>query len=87
VRESQAACPGCGAHRALDTTASISRVGAHDLSIDLALTPAALGLPAYDVIVARSGLERHEAWLFDGDAAAALGPLAECHPLNHGGDR
>ena len=83
VRESQAACPGCGAHRVLDVAASISRDG----SVDLARTPAELGLPAYDVIVARNGLERHEAWLFDGDAGAVLGPLAETHSPNHGGPR
>jgi molybdopterin/thiamine biosynthesis adenylyltransferase len=72
VRESQAACPGCGAHRVVDVVASISR----DSGIDLHQTPAQLGLPPFDIIVARHGLERHMAWLFDGDAARVLGPLA-----------
>lgn len=73
VREAQAACPDCGGHRALDTVSSVSRDGL----VDLALTPAQLGLPPYDIIVARSGLERQMAWLFDGDAGAVLGPLAD----------
>jgi adenylyltransferase/sulfurtransferase len=73
IRESQAACPHCGAHRVVDIASSIGR----DAGIDLAMTPAELGLPPFDVVVARSGIERQEAWLFDGDASAVLGPLAE----------
>jgi adenylyltransferase/sulfurtransferase len=73
VRESQAACPGCGAHRVVEIASTISRDG----GVDLAQTPADLGLPAFDVIVARLGMERQEAWLFDGDASTVLGPLAE----------
>lgn len=73
VRESQAACPACGAHRAIDIASSISRGD----EIDLSLTPAELGVPPFDVIVARQGMERQEAWLFDQDARAALGPLGE----------
>jgi molybdopterin/thiamine biosynthesis adenylyltransferase len=80
VRESQAACPACGAHRAVEITSSVSRDGL----VDLALTPAELGLPPFDIIVARQGLERQEAWLFDRDAGAALGPLAESYPGNQG---
>jgi len=80
VRESQAACPGCGAHRAVEIAASISRDGL----VDLALTPAELGLPPFDIIVARQGMERQEAWLFDGDAGAVLGPLAGSYPGNQG---
>ena len=76
VRESQAACPACGAHRAVEIAASISRDGL----VDLALTPAELGLPPFDIIVARQGMERQEAWLFDGDAGAVLGPLAGSYP-------
>ncbi len=74
VRESQAACPDCGAHRIVEIAGSIGR----DSGVDLARTPADLGLPPFDVIVARQGLERQEAWLFDGDGddEAALGPLA-----------
>jgi len=83
ARESHARCPGCGAHRALDIASSVSRDGI----IDLARTPADLGLPPYDVIVARSGIERREAWLFDADAGAALGPLAGLHPSNQGDPR
>ena len=80
VRESQAACPACGAHRAVDIASSITR----DDQVDLSLTPAALGLPPFDIIVARQGMERQEAWLFDGDAAAVLGPLAVSYPGNQG---
>jgi len=72
VRESQAACPRCGAHRALDLASSIGRDG----HVDLALTPAELGVPPFDVIVARQGLERQQAWLFDRDAGPVLGPVA-----------
>ena len=72
VRESQAACPQCGAHRAVEIASSISR----DDQVDLSLTPADLGIPPFDIIVARQGLEHQQAWLFDGDAAAVLGPLA-----------
>lgn len=73
LRESQAACPGCRAHRIVDLASSIGR----DSAVDLAQTPAELGLPPFDVIVARHGLERQEAWLLDGDARQVLGPLAE----------
>jgi molybdopterin/thiamine biosynthesis adenylyltransferase len=80
VRESQAACPGCGAHRAVEITSSVARDGL----VDLALTPAALGVPPFDIIVARQGMERHQAWLFDGDAAGVLGPLAGSYSGNQG---
>ncbi|HEU4731463.1 MAG TPA: ThiF family adenylyltransferase [Kofleriaceae bacterium] len=72
VRESQAACPGCGTHRAVEITSSITRGD----EVDPAMTPAELGLPAFDIVVARQGMERQEAWLFDGDAGQVLGPLA-----------
>ena len=72
VRESEAACPSCRAHRVVEIASSVGRDG----EVDLTMTPADLGLPPFDVIVARQGLERHEAWLFDGDAAQVLGSLA-----------
>jgi hypothetical protein len=72
VRESQAACPSCRTHRIVEIASSVSRDG----NVDLALTPADLGVPPFDVIVARQGLERQEAWLFDADVNEALGPLA-----------
>jgi adenylyltransferase/sulfurtransferase len=89
VRESQARCPGCGAHRALEIASSVARDGL----VDLSLTPAQLGLPPLDIVIARQGMERQVAWLFDGDTAAVLGPLADARPPigagnqepNHGG--
>jgi molybdopterin/thiamine biosynthesis adenylyltransferase len=80
VGESQAACPGCGAHRAVEITCSVHRDG----ELDLARTPAELGLPPFDIIVARQGTERQQAWLFDADARAVLGPLAASDPGNQG---
>ncbi|MBK9030860.1 MAG: ThiF family adenylyltransferase [Myxococcales bacterium] len=76
VRESEAACPTCRSHRVVEIASSIGRDG----DVDLTQTPAELGLPLFDVIVARQGLERQEAWLFDGDAAQVLGPLAGAEP-------
>ena len=52
MRESQAACPLCGAHRIVEIASSISRDGL----VDLALTPAQLGVPPFDIIVARQGM-------------------------------
>ncbi|NVB83981.1 MAG: ThiF family adenylyltransferase [Kofleriaceae bacterium] len=71
VRESQAKCPRCGTHRVVEIASSIQRGD----NVDPRLTLAELGLPAFDVVVARDGMERHQAWLLDGDAAS-LGPLA-----------
>jgi ribosomal protein S27AE len=84
VRESQAACPRCGAHRAVEIASSISRDDGNP--VDLGLTPAELGLPPFDIIVARQGMERQTAWLFDGDAGAVLGPLVASYgvPANQG---
>ena len=73
VREEDAACPACGAHRIIEIASSISRDG----GVDLASTPADLGLPPFDVIVARRGLDARVAWLFDGDAPAILGSLQD----------
>jgi adenylyltransferase/sulfurtransferase len=83
VRESAAACPRCGAHRAVEITSSVARDGL----VDLALTPAQLGVPPFDIIVARQGMERQEAWLFDGDASAVLGPLAASDPRIQAGNQ
>jgi adenylyltransferase/sulfurtransferase len=71
VRESHAACPSCGTHRVVEIASSVTRNG----DLDLEQTPADLGVPPFDIIVARQGLERQEAWLFDGDAPEVLGPL------------
>lgn len=76
VREREAACPACGVHRVVSIAASVARGG----DIDLALTPAALGLPLYDVIAARNGPDRRLAWLLADDAAQALGPLFVAPP-------
>jgi adenylyltransferase/sulfurtransferase len=72
LREKDAACPRCGTHRIVEFASSASRDGI----IDLSRTPAQIGLPLFDVLVARSGLERQQAWLFDGDAPAVLGSLS-----------
>jgi adenylyltransferase/sulfurtransferase len=71
VREAAAACPECRHHRVVEIASSIGR----DSDVDLAQTPADLGVPPFDVIVARQGMDAAVAWLFDGDAARVLGPL------------
>jgi molybdopterin/thiamine biosynthesis adenylyltransferase len=81
VREQEAACPTCGTHRTVALAASVGRDG----EVDLALTPAGLGLPLYDVIAARNGADRRVAWLLAGDAAQALGPLAATAPMASAG--
>jgi hypothetical protein len=83
VRESEARCPGCGAHRVVEIAASVSRDG----QVDLAATPAALGLPPFDIVVARQGADaqRQRAWLLDGDAPSVLGPLAPSLSLSSPG--
>jgi molybdopterin/thiamine biosynthesis adenylyltransferase len=79
VRERDARCPRCQAHRVVEITASITR---DDPNLDLGLTFADLGIPPFDVVVARQGFDDSRAWLFSGDAAAALGPLeASFHSL------
>jgi molybdopterin/thiamine biosynthesis adenylyltransferase len=72
LRQAQAACATCGAHRVVEIAASVSDDG----TFDLALTPAQLGLPPWDIVVARQGMERQQAWVFDGDAEAVLGPAS-----------
>jgi adenylyltransferase/sulfurtransferase len=57
LREKDATCPACGEHRVLDVTASLSR------EHDQARTLARFGVPAHDVVVARNGVEKMEAWL------------------------
>ncbi len=71
MREAEAACPLCGTHRIVEFTGSIARG-----DVELSLTPAEIGLPPFDVIAARRGLESRVCWLFDADAPRALGPLA-----------
>ncbi len=71
IDEQAAACPKCGAHRIVHVTSSLSRDG--DVALDRTL--ADLGLPPYDIVTVRRGLEGGTGWLFDGDAACALGPL------------
>jgi molybdopterin/thiamine biosynthesis adenylyltransferase len=73
VRERDAACPACGVHRVVDTAASLD--GRAEL--DPAWTLADLGVPPYDALVARRGLERQEAWLLDADAPRVLGALED----------
>ena len=74
--EREARCPECGAHRILHTASTVERDG----HIDLDQTPAALGLPPFDIVVARQGMDRQQAWLFDGDKPAVLGSLASPGP-------
>jgi molybdopterin/thiamine biosynthesis adenylyltransferase len=80
VRESQAACSRCRTHRIVESTCSVSRDG----MVDLRWTPAQLGLPELDIIVARRGFDQQQAWLFDGDVTAVLGPLAESYRGDRG---
>lgn len=72
VREAEAVCPNCKAHRLVNFTSTISRDG----EVDLALTPAQIGIPPFDIIVFRQGMHARQAWLFDADATCTLGPLA-----------
>jgi adenylyltransferase/sulfurtransferase len=72
LREAAARCVVCGTHRVVQFSGIVVRDG----EIDLSLTPGEIGVPPFDVIVARQGLDKQEAWLFDGDAREALGKLA-----------
>ena len=69
VKESEAACPGCGGRRAPETLLTLGL----DDSLD-GRTLGEIGVPPFDVVTARSG-ERTLSYLFDGDAAAVLGGL------------
>ena len=62
-----------GAHRIVDIVTSIGR----DTPVNLSNTPADMGLPAFDVVLARKGVGTQRAWLFDADASAVLGPLVQ----------
>ncbi len=71
--EAEAACPRCKKHRIVEFTGTVVRDG----EVDLSLTPAEIGVPPFDIVVARRSNETQEAWLFDGDAALCLGELAD----------
>jgi len=72
LREAAARCAVCGTHRVVQFSGIVVRDG----EIDLSLTPGEIGVPPFDIIVVRQGIEKQEAWLFAGDAAVALGDLA-----------
>ncbi|MHC4547771.1 MAG: HesA/MoeB/ThiF family protein [Planctomycetota bacterium] len=73
ITEKQARCPQCRTHRIVEIATSAGRDG----PVNLALTPADMGIPPFDIMVARQGLHAQRAWLFDADASAVLGPLVE----------
>jgi adenylyltransferase/sulfurtransferase len=83
VSEKQARCPSCGEHRIVETASTAGRDG----PVDLASTPAALGLPPFDIMAARRGVEERRAYLFDADAASVLGALADTCPWRESGGR
>ena len=72
VSESEAICPDCGAHCSLDFISSITR----ENELDTSMTLADIGVPMFDSISMRKGLESQKAWLFDQDAHSVLGALA-----------
>lgn len=63
-----ALCPACGAERRLRLAHSVAREDAQLL----ALTPAELGLPSFDVVTGRSGEDRHH-YLLGGEGVALDG--------------
>lgn len=71
LNASDAACPECGKPRALELISTVSRDG----GVDLSRTPNGIGVVDFDFVGTRRGLDVGTAWLFDGDAAAQLGPL------------
>ena len=71
--EREAACPKCGSHRIVEFCSTLSRDD--ELTVALDKTPRAAGVPLFDVVSARQGLDDSRAWLFDGDAEEVLGPL------------
>jgi hypothetical protein len=72
LREAAARCGVCGTHRIVEFSGIVVRDG----GLDLSMTPANIGVPPFDIIVARQSIENQEAWLFDGDARHCLGNLA-----------
>jgi len=72
LREADAVCPHCQTHRRVNFAGTVMRDG----EVDLSLTPADIGIPPFDIVIARRSIESHEAWLFDGDANGVLGNLA-----------
>jgi adenylyltransferase/sulfurtransferase len=72
LREAAARCSVCGTHRVVNFSGILVRDG----EVDLSLTPAEIGIPPFDIIVARHGIEKQEAWLFNSDVDLCLGPLA-----------
>lgn len=71
--EAEAICPHCGRHRIVEFTGTVVKDG----EVNLSLTPSEIGVPPFDIIVARRANEIREAWLFDADAGLALGTLAD----------
>jgi hypothetical protein len=69
VTEKDGVCPACGNARVPITLATLGL----DDKLD-GLRFAELGVPLFDIVTARSG-ERTISYVFDGDAAAILGPL------------
>src|ERR1044072_3828118 len=78
LREAAARCAVCGTHRVVQFSGTVVR----DAEIDLSHTTGEIGVPPLDIIVVRQGIEKQEAWLFAGDAAAALGDLASSFQLS-----
>ena len=72
LREKDARCVVCGTRRVVEFSGIVVKDG----ELDLSLTPAEIGVPPFDIIIARQTIESQEAWLFDGDAAECLGNLA-----------
>jgi len=78
LREAAARCAVCATHRVVQFSGIVVRDG----DIDLSLTPGEIGVPPFDIVVVRQGIEQQEAWLFAGDANAALGELAPSFQLS-----
>jgi len=79
VSEWAARCPRCGQDRRVESTQSVQ---GSEPFLDRSF--AALGIPPYDIVVARRGLARL-AFEFEGDASAVLGPAYQPAELGKGG--